>query len=75
MAARGEVVPEDTLETISPRGNRFLGTALETGMVGDFPALHTTVTGRARFLAHSRITIDLDDPLVDASDLENLLSP
>lgn len=75
MAALGEVAPGDTLETISPRGNRFLGTALEEGMVGDFPALHTTVTGRARFLAHSRITIDLDDPLVDASDLEYLLSP
>lgn len=74
MAALGDVSPGDTLETISPRGNRFLGTVVEECMVGDFPALHTTVTGRARFLARSRITIDLDDPLVDASDLENLLT-
>ena len=74
MAARGEVVPGDTLETISPRGNRFLGTMVGECTVGDYPALHTTVTGCARFLAHSRITIDLDDPLVDASDLENLLT-
>lgn len=75
MAARGEVAPGDTLETSSPRGNRFLGTVLGECRVGEFPALDTTITGRARFLAHSRITIDLDDPLVDASDLEYLLSP
>lgn len=43
-------------------------------MVGDFPAWHSTITGTARLMAHSRITVDLEDPLVDSSDLEKLLS-
>lgn len=75
MAGGGEIGPGETLETISPRGNRFLGTVGEGTFVGDFPAWHSTITGRARLMAHSQITVDLDDPLVDASDLEKLLTP
>lgn len=75
MAGDGELAPGDTLETISPRGNRFLGTVLEETVVGDFPAWNSKITGRARVLARSRLTVDLDDPLVDASDLEQVLSP
>lgn len=75
MAGQGDLGPGDTLETISPRGNRFLGTVLDEAMVGDFPAWNSTITGRARLMAHSRITVDLDDPLVDTSDLEKLLTP
>jgi proline racemase len=68
------VAPGDTLETISPRGSRFVGSVLEATFVGGYPALHTTITGSARLLAHSHLTVDLDDPLVDASDLEHVLS-
>lgn len=75
MAGPGELGPGDTLETISPRGNRFLGTLLEATSVGDFPAWHSTITAGARLMARSRVTVDLDDPLVDTSDLEQLLSP
>jgi proline racemase len=74
MARRGQVAPGDTLETISPRGSRFVGSVLEATFVGGYPALHTTITGSARLLAHSHLTVDLDDPLVDASDLEHVLS-
>lgn len=74
MARRGLIGPGETLETISPRGSRFLGTVGEDAEVGSYAALHSTITGRARLLAHSRVVIDLDDPLVDASDLEPLLS-
>lgn len=73
MARRGEIAEGDSLETISPRGSRFIGTVLENAQVGDYPALHSTITGAARLMAHSRITVDLDDPLVDASDLEHVL--
>ncbi|WP_193106070.1 proline racemase family protein [Brachybacterium sp. FME24] len=75
MAGVGDLAPGDTLETISPRGNRFLGTVGSEATVGDFPAWHSTITGRARLMARSRITVDLDDPLVDSSDLEKLLTP
>ncbi|MFC7375428.1 proline racemase family protein [Brachybacterium sp. GCM10030267] len=75
MAGQGDLAPGDTLETISPRGNRFVGAVMGETTVGDFPAWDSTITGRARLMAHSRITVDLDDPLVDTSDLESLLTP
>ncbi|GAB4085529.1 proline racemase family protein [Myceligenerans cantabricum] len=74
MARHGQIGEGDSLETISPRGSRFVGTVLEDARVGDYPALHSTITGSARLMAHSRITVDLDDPLVDESDLEHVLS-
>lgn len=74
MHRRGEIALGQSLETISPRGNRFVGTALGTGRVGGYPALDTAITGRARLIAHSHLVVDLDDPLVDASDLEALLT-
>jgi proline racemase len=74
LAGTGELGTGDTMETISPRGSRFLGTVGEEANAGDFPARQSTITGRARLMARSRITVDLDDPLVDSSDLEKLLS-
>lgn len=75
LAGDGVLVPGATLETISPRGNRFVGTVLGPTEVGDFPAWNSTTTGSARLMARSTLTVDLDDPLVDASDLEGLLGP
>lgn len=75
MARRGQISEGEALETISPRGNRFLGTVLGEAKVGPYAGLHSTITGRARLMAHSQITVDLDDPLVDASDLEHVLGP
>ena len=75
LAGQGDLGPGDTLETISPRGNRFVGTVLGETMVGDFPAWDSTTTGSARLMARSMLTVDLDDPLGDASDLEGLLGP
>ncbi|ASK66145.1 proline racemase [Brachybacterium avium] len=74
LAGDGELGPGDTLETISPRGNRFVGTVLGPSTVGDYPAWDSTITGTARLMARSKLTVDLDDPLVDASDLEGVLS-
>ncbi|MEN5072981.1 proline racemase family protein [Isoptericola cucumis] len=74
MARRGQIGEGDTLETVSPRGSRFVGTVLQEARVGAFPALHSTITGTARLIAHSHLTVDLDDPLVDGSDLEHVLS-
>src|SRR5699024_170440 len=75
MAGQGGLAPRDGLAAICPRGNRCVGTVLEETMVGDLPAWNSTITGSARLMARSRVTVDLDDPLVDASDLEQLLRP
>ncbi|MFD9827025.1 proline racemase family protein [Tsukamurella tyrosinosolvens] len=74
MHRRGQIAEGQSLETISPRGNRFVGTVRSAGRVGEYSALHSAITGRARLIAHSRLVVDLEDPLVDASDLENLLT-
>jgi proline racemase len=75
MAEDGELTSGGALETISPRGARFLGMLTGPAEVGGLPAWDSTTTGSARLIARSRITIDLDDPLVDASDMEALLTP
>ena len=73
LAARGEAGPGFALETISPRGNRFRGALLARTRVGGFPAWDTSTTGSARLLARSRLTVDLDDPLVEGEGLAALL--
>lgn len=74
LAARGEAGPGFTLETISPRGNRFRGELLAGTHVGGFPAWDTSTTGSARLMARSRLTVDLDDPLVEGEGLEGVLA-
>ena len=73
MYEKEEIRDGEYLETISPRNSRFRGSVLGEAMVGDHKALHSHITGRAWTLAHSTISVDLDDPLVDISDLEHLL--
>jgi proline racemase len=73
MVADGVVGTDGWLETTSPRGTSFRGEVLGTASVGDQPALDTAITGRAWTLSHTRIMVDLDDPMVDTSDLEHLL--
>lgn len=73
MYERGAITEGQWLDTISPRGSSFRGTVLGTAPVGPHVGLDTHITGRAWTLAHSRTVIDLDDPMVDSSDLEHLL--
>jgi proline racemase len=75
MAENGLIQPGEWLETVSPRGNSFRGLVKGSTQVGDLTALHSSITGRAWTLSHTQIVIDLDDPMVDASDLEHLLPP
>lgn len=73
MAENDLIGPGQWLDTVSPRGTSFRGTVLGSAHVGPYPALDSQITGKAWTLSHSQIVIDLDDPLVDASDLEHLL--
>jgi proline racemase len=70
---RGAIGPGQWLDAVSPRDTVFRGTVLGTAPVGHHLGLDTKITGRARTLAHSRTVIDLDDPLIDVSDLAHLL--
>ena len=75
MAADGILQHGEVLETVSPRNSSFLGTYLSDTTVGDRRAVNSNITGRAWTLSHSHLVVDLDDPLVDVSDLEHLLIP
>jgi trans-L-3-hydroxyproline dehydratase len=74
MYEQGRIREGQWLDTISPRGSIFRGTVLGEARVGDHAVLHSHITGRAWALAHSQVMIDLEDPLVDISDLEHLLA-
>lgn len=73
MYEQGRIRDGQYLDTISPRDSSFRGTVLGPARVGHHDALHSDITGRAWTLAHSQILVDLDDPLVEISDLEHLL--
>ena len=73
MYEQGRIRDGQYLDTISPRESSFRGTVLGAARVGGHEALHSHITGRAWTLAHSQILVDLDDPLVEISDLEHLL--
>lgn len=75
MYEKGEISDGQWLKTISPRHTSFIGTVMGAAQVGGYRAMHSHITGRAWTLAHLEITVDLDDPLVDSSDLEHLFSP
>ncbi len=72
MYEQGLIRDGQWLETVSPRNSSFRGTVLGKARVGEHQALDSDITGRAWTLAHSRISVDLDDPLVDTSDLAHL---
>ncbi len=74
LADRGRIGAGQWLETTSPRGTSFRGTVMGPAEIGPYAGLHTNVTGRAWTLSHTRILVDLDDPMVDAHDLEHLLA-
>lgn len=73
MYEKGQITEGQWLETISPRGSRFVGTVIGEDKVGEHRAMNSHITGRAWTLAHSKTVIDLDDPMVDISDLAHLL--
>lgn len=75
MAANGQIEEGQSLETVSPRGSRFVGTVLGDAEVGAYRALHSHITGRARVMARSHLVVDIDDPLIESHDLEHLLTP
>lgn len=73
MYARNEIGDGQWLETVSPRDSSFRGDVLGPARVGSLPALETAISGRARILAHSRVVVDLEDPLVADLDLAQVL--
>lgn len=74
MYDRGEIKDGQWIETISPRGSSFIGTVLGEAKVGPYRAMSSHITGKAWTVARSEVMLDLDDPLVDCSDLEGVLA-
>ncbi len=74
MVADNQLHQGESLETISLRGSRFRGTVAGVTTVAGQRALRSTITGRAWTLAHSKIVVDLDDPLIDDQGLSRLLT-
>ncbi|MAR91318.1 MAG: proline racemase [Pseudomonadales bacterium] len=74
MAERGEIGEGQWLDTVSPRGSVFRGTVLGAAKVGEHRALHSHITGQAWTLAHLKMVVDLDDPLVDDQGLHLILN-
>ncbi|TVP59204.1 MAG: proline racemase [Halomonadaceae bacterium] len=74
MAADGVIQENEWIRTVSPRGSSFVGRFLGEAKVGNYRAINSAITGKAWTLAHSRMTLDLDDPMVDYSDLEGVLN-
>lgn len=73
MQHQGRIQPGQSLETISLRDTRFIGTYDAETRIGPHRGVQNRITGKAQILARSEIVIDLDDPLIDASDLDNAL--
>ncbi|WP_227662998.1 proline racemase family protein [Marinobacter daqiaonensis] len=73
MHEKNQLRVGDTLETVSPKGSSFVGRLLAETRVSHYRAVSTDITGRAWTIARSEVFLDLDDPLVDVSDLENVL--
>ncbi|MDG5498347.1 proline racemase family protein [Marinobacter sp. BGYM27] len=69
----GEIKDGQWIETISPRGSSFIGTVLGEANVAGHRAMHSNITGKAWTLARSEVVVDLDDPLIDSTDLEGVL--
>lgn len=70
----GEIEIGATIRTISPFGNEFTGTLTEAVVVGEHKGVRTRISGKPRILAHSRVIIDFDDPLIDRDGLEGILT-
>lgn len=73
MYDAGDIHEGQWIETVSPRGSSFVGKVLGEATVAGHRAMDSDITGRAWTLARSEIVVDLDDPLVDSTDLEDVL--
>lgn len=73
LERRGEIAFGSTVRTISPFGNEFTGTLTEAVAVGERAGVKTRISGKPRILAHSRVIIDFDDPLIDRDGLGDIL--
>lgn len=62
MHARGQVSVGDTLLARSIIGSEFLGRVESETTVGDTPAIHPSITGRAWITGTRQLTLDPGDP-------------
>jgi len=73
MQYEGLIKPGESLETVSLRNTRFVGTYYGDTKIGGYHGVSNRITGKAQVIARSEIVVDLDEPLVDPTDLELVL--
>ncbi|MGQ7247099.1 proline racemase family protein [Halomonas sp. V046] len=69
----GKIDPGDRLETVSLRQTGFIGTFLRTSQQGEHSVVENTITGRSYVLNRADIVVNLDDPMVRADGIGNVL--
>jgi proline racemase len=74
MNYEGRIQPGDRLETVSLRETGFIGEFTEEEQAGEHRAVRNTITGRGFVIARSDIVVNGDDPMVDCSGLQHILS-
>jgi trans-L-3-hydroxyproline dehydratase len=74
MHREGRIEPGHTLETVSLRDTRFVGTFRGVQRAGGQEVVANTITGKAYVLARSEIVINCDDPMIDCADLLPILA-
>ncbi|MFC6486607.1 proline racemase family protein [Nitratireductor sp. GCM10026969] len=73
LERRGEIAFGSTIRTISPFGNEFTGTLTEAVTVGGYAGVGSCISGKPRLLAHSRVIVHSDDPLIQGGELAEIL--
>jgi proline racemase len=74
MNYEGRIQPGDRLETISLRETGFIGNFTGVHQEGPHQVVENTITGKSYVLAHSDIVVNCDDPMVECSGLQHIVS-
>lgn len=73
LARHSEISNGARIRTISPYGSEFAATLTGSTVVGGFTGVQTEISGRPYLLAHSRVIVDFDDPLISDCGLREIL--
>jgi proline racemase len=74
MNHEGTIKPGDRLETVSLRETSFSGEFNSVEQVGGYQMVKNRITGKSYVIARSEIVVNCDDPMVECSGLQHILS-
>lgn len=74
MNYEGRIQPGDCLQTVSLRETGFVGEFRAVRKEGDLDVVENTITGKSYVLNQTDIIVNCDDPMVDCTGLEHILT-